>query len=111
MSINKHQRYTLDFFFGLAREDRLRWFGQKSVSQSICWLKDTEDRSAGRRSRAGVSRPSPRRLQFGRVFVLKAENLFTKESGSSGKSTVYLIGQKLHFWGWVLDTSDLKDDQ
>lgn len=62
--------------------------------QSICWLKDAEDRSAGKRSRAGVSRPSPHRLQFGRVFVLKAGNLFTKESGSSGESTVYLIRQK-----------------
>lgn len=68
--------------------------GWPEEEQSICWSKDAEDGNAGRISRAGASRPSPHRLQFGHVFVLKAQNLFTKESGSSGESTVYLIVQK-----------------
>lgn len=102
----------LDFFLSSQRgQTEMVW---PEEEQSICWSKDAEDGSAGRRSRAGVSRPSPHRLQFGRVCPQGREPVHQRKwefrrKYSLPRRTEILSGSQL--WGWVLDTSDLEDDQ
>lgn len=71
-------------FFGLAREDRLRWFGQKMNGQYVSRRRLRMEVQAGD---LGQQCPDPVLTGYNSAGFLssKADNLFTKKVGSQMK--------------------------